>query len=273
MRHHVRATLIPPLLAIAACSSTSQVLLQNGMAGFTGGDPIAVRPDSEQLTYLWTDEVIAVDGDEGMLDRLLIEDLPGLVDVAFRSDEEMLVLHRGGISLYFAGKLFRAYDLDVSASSLLAAGEESVWVARNERDGATLLRLDEERRELLPVAALEDGVSALAIAPGGCYFAVGDAVYRLLLDGEGSGEILFLFAVLDAQIGSIASDPDRGLILAATPTETWIYHQGRTRIFEPLGGRLAYADGTLFISSADRGLLLRVSRVGARLAELESGDP
>jgi hypothetical protein len=117
---------------------------------------------------------------------------------------------------------------------------------------------------------LDRPVSALAAGPRGCYFGVGDSVYRLVMSQDGaSADMLFLLALPPgAAIESIAADADDGVLYAATASETFAYHQGKVVPFYPLGGRIRCDGGALYISTGVGSSVMRIDGANQRAAEL-----
>ena len=105
-----------------------------------------------------------------------IEDTSG-----FRSRDELLVLTRGGVCVYFAGRLIRGWPLEVSHDALIAAGKDGVWIATNREGQGRILSLDPALQEFSVIAEFDKPVKALATGPQGCYLAFDDSVFRLVL--------------------------------------------------------------------------------------------
>ena len=119
------------LLLASGCSSTSTVLLtERGEGDFRGGTAIAPRPGQGDVAYLAKSEILCVN-DEGRLDHLLLEEegSPTIIDLVFRSPEELLVLRPEGISVYFGGRLLPAWKLSASHDARIAASGAEIWAS------------------------------------------------------------------------------------------------------------------------------------------------
>lgn len=263
-----RAALVLALVLAAGCAASTRLLVAPGEEGFDAKSPFAPRPGSNDVAIaIGGADLIGVDRRAGYVDALLRSGTSGIVDVAFRSEDELLVLRRTGVAHYFAASLFDSWPLEVSEDAHLAAGDDAVFVATTTEGGGRLLRLDEASNAFTTVLELDRPIAALAIAPEGCYLAAGDSVYRLRLDAAGSASLVFVLAIPDASVVSIAADPSSRTLYASTAADVFFYREGRVRPFFPVGGRIHFEGGSLFVS-APEGLieLRRASRRASALA-------
>jgi len=268
--------LLPALLlgALAGCAAPSVKVVFSGTdaSGFTAGAPFAPRPATRDIAYLSGAEVLLVNRAKARLDHLLLDDASGMVDLTFRSADELLVLNQGGVDVYFAGKLIRGWPLDPSADGLIAAGRDSVWVATNREGQGRVLALDPASQEFSLIAEFDKPVKALAAGPQGCYLAFDDSVFRLVLAKDRrSADLVFVLALPGETIRSIAPDLAHDILYVATPTDTWLYAKGRVRPFHLLGGVIRYDGETLFISSETTGSLIGIEQAH-RVAQDLAGD-
>lgn len=268
--------ILPALLvgALAGCAAPSIEVVFSGSdgSGFMGGAPFDPRPGTRDIAYLSGREILLVNRSKARLDHLLLDDASGMVDLAFRSRDELLVLTRGGVCVYFAGRLIRGWPLEVSHDALIAAGKDGVWIATNREGQGRILSLDPALQEFSVIAEFDKPVEALATGPQGCYLAFDDSVFRLVLAKDRrSADLVFVLALPGETICSIAPDLDHGILYTATPTDTWFYAKGRVRPFHLLGGVIRYDHGTLFISSGIAGSLIEIEQAHRVASDLEGG--
>ena len=266
-RHRtVRLLLLAGLAALTGCSSYSTVVLsQSGDGNYRAGAPFDPRPGAGEVAYLAGREILSVNY-YGRLDHLLVQDARRMVDLAFRSESELLVLQRDRVSIYFAGRLITGWEFPVSDDARIEADGPEVWIATNRNGRGRLLRLDSERNEFRVIAELTQPVTDVAAGRHGCYFAFADSVYRLALNAEQSeAEMVFVMALPPGStITGVAADFDNQVIYASTKEATYAYAGGKVVPFYALGGRLRCDGGDLYIASKASGSLVKIGRAYKR---------
>jgi hypothetical protein len=262
----VAAALLLAGAIAAGCGSTATVLLvDRGDGEFTGGTPFDPRPGAGQVIYVSRGELLGVN-DRGTLDHLLLEDASGLVDLAFRSHEELLVLLRNRVSIYFAGRLVSGWDIEVSADARLDALGDEIWIATNNGGQGRLLRLDNARNEFRVIAEFDRPITDVSAGAEGCYCVFVDSVYRVALNAAHTeAELVFVAALSPGDVVTgVAADLTNAVIYVATETQTFAYAGGKLVPFHPVGGRIRCDEGDLYLSSATAGSLVKIGRAYAR---------
>jgi hypothetical protein len=250
----------------AGCASAERTLIAGRGGPYLPGAPLAARDGAEALALVAGQDLYALDLEEESIAHLLREAAPAQVtDLAFAAPDLLYVLLPNDLAVYFGAKLFSICHFYSTPRARLAASPERVYIA----DGPSLLFFDPAANDLRDALHLEEGeITAVATAPGGCYFSSGDSVYRFRFAEQGGADLIFVLAIPGEKIVSIAADPEAGLLFAATEDATFVYRGGRTQPFVLSGGRLALAGGTLFVSSAKEERLFAIERAASRAAGL-----
>lgn len=296
----IRLGLLFVALVSAGCAGASirvtsmRVLVSDDdNSKYPAGAPFDVRPGGQEVVYLSGGQLVSVN-EEGRLERLLLEEESSLIDLAFRSENVLLVLEQSGVALFFGGRLVPGWEIALSDDAQMATGPGEVWIADNRdilgrlessfgrltwNDGTVahygekrgrLLRLDPELDEFRVIAEFDHPIRAVEAAPGGCYIAIDETVYRLLLSKQGgTAEMLFVLAAPPGStVVSIAADLENKILYAASETETFAYAGGKAVPFYPLGGRIRSRGGTLYLSSPVAGLLAKFDGAHHRAHDL-----
>jgi hypothetical protein len=237
------------------------------------GDIVAM--DSDKAVFLSDGaNIIRLDG-RGSFESILQESPGGISDVAVADDDVLMILHGAALGAFFGGRVMPVFDLPASGRRMSCYERQAYLVLEDSGQGSLLYRYDAAAKRLVPLMRADKRINAICGVRGGCIIAVGDSLYKLFDEPSGvaSGKyhLVFLCAVSNAEITSVAAHQSSQSVLFADKDSTYVWSKGQVWSFFPLGGAICLRGDTLAISSGETGQVLRISSVSGRISEATEG--
>lgn len=242
------------LLLLAGCSSVMHL-------GITAADAEAIGlqfrdglcVDSDGALFVATPaNIVRYDPDEHCVEVLLLEKRYDIVDLAMTPDDMMLALCERSLAAVFAGQLVPLVELPERGRKVSSRDDTAFVLTTVPGGGSHLLRYSYGAKTLEGLLQSDQEITAICAVRGGCLFAVGDSVFKLLEPGaDGVAEVVLLFAIARTTILSLAADPDDEVVYAADADMTYAWSGGQVRSFHPMGGEVCWNGGVLAIVSPE----------------------
>lgn len=277
----VRTARLPPrilaavtlLAALASgCSSSVRVVLVPKSAAAAGIKvENAVAADSKGSVFLAgraQRQIVRIFDRGERFENLLVEET-SLEALCVTDEDVLMVLCPDKVGAFFAGKIIPILSLPARGKKISCHENRMYLVVRNEQSQELLYRYDVDSKKLVPLMKTEQTISAICGVRGGCLMAVGDSIYKFFDDPSG-GEyhLVFLCAVSEATIVSVAAYPKLQAVFFSDHDVTYVWAEGRVYPFFPLGGGISLQGDTLTIASEKTQQVIQVPRVDQRLLQL-----